>query len=85
MKQHRVELALRRLVWIVLRKFHDEFVDSALPRTAFLARNLALPLEQLLSFSVGRGHGLGSESEGVFLAPVLALLHESLSRDIHPV
>ena len=83
MEEDRVELALRRLVRVVLAKLHHKLVNAAFPRTPFLARYLTLPFEQLRRLPIRPSNRLGRKPKRMLLPPILPLLQQSLSRNIH--
>ena len=81
MEQNWLEFAFRRLVWVVLRELHEHLVNPSLPRRAFLARNFALPFEQVLRLSVSGHRGLCCVSKRMLFPPVLPLLHKPCFRN----
>ena len=83
MEQHRGKFALGRLIRIIVTKLHRQLVDTTLPQTALLARNLALPLEQVGRLPVLRKFRLGSEAERMLLPPVFPLLGQPLLPNVH--
>ena len=60
-----------------MREVHSEVVASSLPRTAFGPRDLAVPLEHIVS-AVQVGKGAGHKAEGVVGSPYFALLLQSV-------
>ena len=67
MEEYRHELAFRRLVWVVLRKFEDQTEHTALPLGFVGSENNSLPSKE--------GVLIGSGGDARILATLALLLH----------